>query len=36
MTSNPVIVDITPPVRSDSPITITNRHITSTSEIEVW
>ncbi|XP_071123173.1 uncharacterized protein [Mytilus edulis] len=32
--SDPVIVDITPPDKSNDPITITNLHITSTAEIE--
>lgn len=34
--SDPVIVDITPPDKSNDPITITNLHITSTTEIEAW
>lgn len=35
-TSEPVIVDTSPPVKLDNPITIPGRHITSTSEIEAW
>lgn len=35
-TSAPIIVDISPPIKSDNPITIHGRHITSTSEIEAW
>ncbi|XP_078321865.1 uncharacterized protein LOC111103999 isoform X3 [Crassostrea virginica] len=33
-TSAPVTVDTSPPIKSDNPITIQGRHITSTSEIE--
>ncbi|XP_076113973.1 uncharacterized protein LOC143082259 [Mytilus galloprovincialis] len=32
--SEPVIIDTTPPVTSNKPIVITNRHITSTTEID--
>ncbi|XP_052067298.1 uncharacterized protein LOC127706680 [Mytilus californianus] len=32
--SEPVIIDTTPPVTSNKPIIITNRHITSTTEID--
>ena len=35
-TSPPVIIDNTPPVKTDNPITISGRHITSDSEIEAW
>ncbi|XP_061176007.1 uncharacterized protein LOC133184958 [Saccostrea echinata] len=33
-TSSPITVDTSPPLKSDNPITITGRHITSVSEIE--
>ncbi|XP_062576068.1 uncharacterized protein LOC134237945 [Saccostrea cucullata] len=33
-TSSPIIVDTSPPSKSDNPITLTGRHITSVSEIE--
>ncbi|XP_071123054.1 uncharacterized protein [Mytilus edulis] len=32
--SEPVLIDTTPPVTSNNPIIITNRHITSTTEID--
>lgn len=35
-TSPPVIIDNTHPVKTDNPITISGRHITSDSEIEAW
>jgi len=34
--SEPIIVDATPPETSNKPITLTNRHITSTKEIDTW
>ncbi|XP_078334035.1 uncharacterized protein LOC111124258 [Crassostrea virginica] len=34
VTSDPVVVDTTPPKKSDDPITISGRHIVSNSEIE--
>ena len=33
-TSNPIVVDTSPPVKSDAAITVTGRHIVSKSEIE--
>lgn len=36
VTSDPVVVDTTPPKKSDDPITISGRHIVSNSEIEAW
>jgi hypothetical protein len=35
-TSDPVIVDYTPPTKSDKPIYLPGRHITSVQEIEAW
>lgn len=35
-TSAPVTVDTSPPIKSENPIFIQGRHITSTSEIEAW
>lgn len=35
-TSNPVIVDYTQPTKSDEPIYLVGRHITSTREVEAW
>jgi len=35
-TSDPVIVDYTPPTKSDKPIYLPCRHITSLQEIEAW
>lgn len=35
-TSAPVTVDTSPPIKSDNPIFIQGRHITSKSEIEAW
>lgn len=34
--SLPVIIDNTPPVKTDNPVKITGRHITSDTEIEAW
>lgn len=34
--SEPVTVDTTPPIKSDLPIYIKGRHITSTTELEAW
>lgn len=35
-TSDPVIVDYTSPTKSDKPIYLPGRHITSLQEIEAW
>ena len=34
--SDQVIVDVTPPVKSNKPITLENRHLTSTTEVNPW
>ncbi|XP_061176006.1 uncharacterized protein LOC133184957 [Saccostrea echinata] len=34
LTSSPIIIDTSPPLKSNNPITLTGRHITSVSEIE--
>ena len=34
--SDPVTADSTPPERSNNPIILENRHITSTTEINTW
>jgi hypothetical protein len=34
--SSGVVIDVTPPSVTDKPITIAERHITSTSEVEAW
>lgn len=34
--SPPVLIDNTPPVKTDNPVTISGRHITSDTEIEAW
>lgn len=34
--SDPVIVDTSPPVKTDLSVTITGRHIVSSAEIEAW
>lgn len=34
--SPPIIVDNTPPLKTDKPLTISGRHITSDTEIEAW
>jgi hypothetical protein len=36
VTSEPVVVDTSPPQKSDDPIKISGRHIVSKSEIEAW
>jgi len=35
-TSNPIIVDTTPPIKTNAPIKINGRHITSRSEVSAW
>lgn len=34
--SPPIIIDTTPPIKTDKPVTIPGRHITSDTEIEAW
>ena len=34
--SPPINIDTTPPIKTDKPVTIPGRHITSDTEIEAW
>jgi hypothetical protein len=34
--SEPILIDYSPPDKTNKPITLPNRHITSTSDISTW
>jgi len=34
--SEPILIDYSPPDTTNNPITLPNRHITSTSDISTW